>query len=85
MVRRGIGRRVISEGAKDETTKDRGGMWTDAGCFVADGKGRAQLGEVSPLSFGVTALPYDANGLGMQFYLLVGEFDAAAHRKMVER
>jgi len=33
----------------------------------------------------VTVLPYDANGLGMRFYLLVGEFDAEARRRMAGR
>lgn len=33
----------------------------------------------------VTVLPYNANGLGMQFHLLVGDFDATARRRIAER
>ena len=33
----------------------------------------------------MTVLPYDGNGLGMEFYLLVGEFDEAARREIAER
>lgn len=33
----------------------------------------------------VTVLSYDANGLGSKFYLLIGEFDAVARRKIAER
>jgi hypothetical protein len=33
----------------------------------------------------VTILPYDANGLGMEFYLLMGKFDEAARREIAER
>ena len=34
---------------------------------------------------GVTILPFDPNGLGMKFYVLVGEFDELARRDIAER